>query len=131
MNDVRPSAVAAYRRAIAARGEDIVVERISGQSPNTVSFTASVQGIVMDATPDTLAPRRTGIPSGDPGGMMQTDRMVILIASDLAEKRFPLPLRKNDRITLSSTGEKTNITAVDAGKRRLAGAIEAKVAGIR
>ena len=55
--------------------------------------------------------------------------MVIVMAGDLASKRFPLPLKKNDKIILES-GEELNVIEVDANKRAVAGAIELKASGV-
>ena len=56
-------------------------------------------------------------------------------AADLAALNFPLPVKKNDRITLfDDAGNEVdvlNVTTVDAYKRAAAGAIELKAAGVQ
>ncbi|QXX74241.1 hypothetical protein [Methylovirgula sp. HY1] len=127
---IDPSAEAGHRRAFAKRGIRITVERISGMSPATVSFFAEVTALVQNYTPDGAAASRTGYGAGAPGGISQGDRTIIVMATDLAERRFPLPLAKNDRITLVTTGERLNVVKVDPDKRAMAGAIELTAAGV-
>ena len=52
------------------------------------------------------------------------------MATDLANARFPLPVRKNDRIIIVDTGDELNVVDVDGFKRAVAGAIERKAAGV-
>jgi hypothetical protein len=54
-------------------------------------------------------------------------RNVILLEDDLRQKRFPLPVTKNDKvIVLGAEGEdeELNIMEFDPNKRRIAGAID-------
>jgi hypothetical protein len=120
---------AAYRNAIGLTGELVTFQRISGTAPRTVMFSAQVMANVQAYTPDTVEPSEAGYSSAQPGGITQTDRKVIFIAEDLAAKRFPLPVQKNDKIALAN-GEKLNVTGVDAHQKQVAGAIVVTAAGI-
>jgi hypothetical protein len=120
----------AYRRSIQRTGELVTFRRISGTAPRTVSFEAEVSANVQSYSPDTVEPSEAGYPSSQLGGITQSDRKVIVIAEDLAAKRFPLPPQKNDKIVLAN-GEVLNVTGVDEHKRQLAGAIELTAAGIK
>lgn len=127
-----PAIVAAYERALAKRGTQIVVTRVTGFAPNpTATFSAAVVAMVVDYTPDTVEPLQMGYPASKPGGITEGDRLVILMATDLEAARFPLPLRKNDRITIVESGDELSIVDVDAYKRAVGGAIEAKAAGVQ
>ncbi len=127
---INPGAVAAYRRALAIRGEQVTVTRNIGYAPAVTSVTATVQAIVMNYTPDTIAAERTGVGSSEPGGITQGDRMIILMAVDLQLANYPLPMTKDDQITLTaSTGDTLNVTKVDMSKRAFAGAIELLAGG--
>lgn len=131
------NAVAAYRRAIAARGDQrVIVRRISGAAPNTARTDAKVGAIVMDYLPKTPV-------GGDAAAAAITlgARTVIVIAADLRAARFPLPLLKNDKIVLNPDAaqlgngtaagdEELNIMSVDANKRGVAGAIEIAAEGV-
>ena len=65
------------------------------------------------------------------GGISENDRQIILMTSDLQAARYPLPLRKNDKIIIVETGDELNIIEVDAYKREIAGAIELRAAGVQ
>jgi hypothetical protein len=134
-----PSIVAAYRRAFARQGVAVPVTltRITGFAPNTATVSADIVAIVRDYMPDTTAVAETGFAAGKQGAITQGDRMIIVMIDDLAQKRFPLPVRKNDRLTLRSdaghlgaSGDVLNVVAVDALKRAAGGAIELKAAGV-
>ncbi|MGH8598291.1 MAG: hypothetical protein ACREXT_16690 [Gammaproteobacteria bacterium] len=106
------------------------MQRISGTAPRTVSFSAIVRAIVREYRPDTSDPARTGYGATGIGGITQTEREVLLMASDLAIARFPLPVKESDKIILATTGEKLNVTRVDGEKRSQAGAVELFAAGV-
>jgi hypothetical protein len=125
-----PSAVAATRHAIELRGARVTFTRVTGFAPNTSSFSASVLAIVQNYVADSGVVARTGDSASSPGAITQGDRQVLVMTEDLKRLRFPLPLTKNDKITLSSTGEQLNIVSVDAGKRAIAGCIECSAAGV-
>jgi hypothetical protein len=125
-----PNVVAAYRRGLVKAGVPVTVTRINGFAPNAVTFSAeNITAIVRDYRSDASAVSETGFASAKMGAITQGDRLVIVMADDLAQAGFQLPLKKNDRITLS-TGDVLNVTAVDALKRAAAGAIELKAAGV-
>jgi hypothetical protein len=120
----------AYRRAIQRTGELVTLRRISGAAPRTVGFSVDVYANVQTYAPDTVEPSEAGYPASQLGGITQNDRKVIVVAQDLADARFPLPVQKNDKIVLAN-GDVLNVTGVDEHKRQLAGAIELTAAGIK
>lgn len=124
-----PRMVTAYRRALALKGIPVVVTRVTGFAPNTVTFSSTLMAIVENYTPDSTAVAETGFSSSKVGAISQGDRMVILMSDDLVQQNFPLPLQKNDKIALP-TGDVLNVEQVDSYKRALAGAIELKATGI-
>lgn len=125
-----PAIVAAYRRALQKAGVSVTVTRINGFAPNAVTFSAEkIPAIVRNYTPDGTVVEQTGFAASKVGAISQGDRMVIVMADDLAQAGFPLPLKKNDRIGLS-TGDVLNVTEVDALKRAAGGAVECKAAGV-
>ena len=124
-----PAALAGYRRALAKNGVPVTVTRITGFAPNTVPFKANVLAIVRNYVPNSTAVAEEGSSVSKPGAITIGQRMVILLADDLQAKGFPLPLQKNDLITLKS-GDPLNVDAVDALKRAAAGAIELKASGV-
>jgi hypothetical protein len=125
-----PNALAGYRRALAKRGQSVIVRRISGVAPNAVKFDARVSAIVMDylAKPPVEGMR----PEGE---ITLGARNVIVLADDLAGANFPLPVAKNDKVVINPTeaalgegtaagDEELNILSVDPNKRGVAGAID-------
>lgn len=127
-----PNMVAAYGRALARAGLQVTIKRVTGFAPNpVVELSVTVQAIVRDYQPDTSEPSEMGYAPSKVGGITQGDRLVIVMASDLATARFPLPLMKNDKIIIVSTGDELNVVDVDAFKRVAAGAIELKAAGVQ
>ncbi len=112
------------------RGEEVTVTRIFGLAPNTRSFSATVIALVEDYQPDRYEPERTGYSGSQLGGISQGDRQIVLLVDDLAAQRFPLPVKKHDRVTLSSNSDMLNIVRVDASKRAVAGGIELRAAGV-
>jgi hypothetical protein len=118
------------RRAIAKRGEGVTFTRVSGLAPVSFSFSADLTAIVMKYAPDGGAASRQGYGANELGGVTQGDRLVILMTQDLCDARYPLPVRKDDKITLSRTGEELTVVSVDASKRGIAGAIEIEAVGV-
>jgi hypothetical protein len=140
-----PNVVAGYRRAIARRGQWVILRRISGQAPHAAVFDAMVRAIVMDYRPqsEVMAVKREG-------GITQGGRNVIVMRDDLAEKRFPLPVKKNDKLillerdrvnqeqteialpdgTLLYESDALNISDPDPNKRGLADAIDFIAGGV-
>lgn len=132
MTTINLNMQSAHERAIGQFGQAVTVQRLTGAAPNvTVAASATVQAIVKMMQPDTAEPAQTGYPSSGLGGITQTDRMLILMASDLIAAGFPVPVQKNDKIILSTTGEKLNVTRVDGEKRSQAGAVELYAGGVQ
>ncbi len=126
-----PSAVAAYRQALRVAGVGVTVQRESGYAPNVVVVaSANVTAAVRQVAPDGTSTSQAGIGAGVMGVVDQADRLVILLAADLAAQGFPLPVVKGDQVLLPDSAERLNVTRVDAYKRRLAGAIEIYAAGV-
>jgi hypothetical protein len=127
---INPSAEAAHERARDITGVEIIFQRVNGFSPNTRTVSAQVKAVVRDYLPDTTAPEQTGYGATKQGGITQGDRKIVVLKKDLERARFPLPLRKKDKVILVETGEQITITEVDAFKRAMAGAIEVTVSGV-
>lgn len=123
------SAQAFTAQGIYARGIAVTFVRVSGVAPRTASFSADVIASVEAARPDSEQVARTGGSARQPGAITQTDRMVIVMAQDLQDARFPLPIRKGDKLVVQDTGDRYVVTDVDALKRAMAGAIELTVTG--
>jgi hypothetical protein len=126
---IDPTMLSAHRRAVVRTGERVTIQRISGTAPRTVSFSAEVMANVQAYAPDSTEVSQTGYAATQPGAITQSDRKVIVIAQDLLDQRFPLPIRKNDKIILAD-GAKCNVNGVDAHKRSIAGAIEMTVSSV-
>lgn len=126
-----PNIVAGYRRAISIAGIPVQFQRINGQAPYTASIFANVTAVVREYSPDGGEASRTGFGSSHVGAITQGDRMVIVLEDDLNAQRFPLPLKKSDKVIIVSTGQVLTITEVDAFKRAVAGAIELKASGVQ
>jgi hypothetical protein len=122
--NVNRAAQAGYRRALVARGVPVKFRRVTGAAPNTQSFFADVAAIVLTET----AAKAEGT-FALAGEMAENDRLLIVVADDLAHKRFPLPLVEGDQVLL--LGEWTNLVKVDPLSRAFAGAIVAIAKGIR
>ncbi|MEI9917083.1 MAG: hypothetical protein WDN29_16270 [Methylovirgula sp.] len=128
MSEPNPSAVAAYRRSIEKTGVRVRFKRETGEAPNAVFFAAEVMAIVRDAAPAASA----GAPQGYNGSLLAVTldkRQVIVMAEDLQEKRFPLPLVKADQIYVFGNEALLTIDDVDAEKRSMGGAIEIMASG--
>lgn len=132
MSNVDFAVNAAYNRAFARLGVAVPVTftRNVGVAPNVTPATATVMAVVRDYLPDTESVARTGSTATKVGAITQGDRILIVMATDLANASFPLPLKKNDKATIVATGEELNIIAVDGTKRIAGGAIEVKASGV-
>lgn len=128
-SNLDPAAVRAYEDALARVGRLVTIQRISGTAPRTVIFSASVRAVVSGMGDATQPPSRTGYGESGVGAVTQTSRTAILLGCELVDARFPLPVRKNDKLLLDG-GDKLNVIAVDAEKRSVAGAIELTLAGV-
>lgn len=135
MTFLDPSIQAAYVSAIRRLGITVTFQRVVGTAPNaTISPAggASVQAIVRNMLQDSTAAAEAGYATGNVGALGQADRMVIVMASDLAAAGFPLPLQCGDQVLLPADmgGEILSIERPDIAKRAIAGAIECSAAGI-
>src|ERR1051326_1329354 len=106
---LNPNAQAAYQRARDRVGVPVTFQRVNGNAPNTNTVSANVVAVVRDYAPDFREVARTGYGSSSPGAITQGDREVIVLEQDLADQRFPLPVKKNDKIVVVGTGEQLNI----------------------
>ena len=120
----------AHLRQIAKRGVPITFRRVSGSAPTTTVIEKKVNAVVSTMSPDYMSTSQTGYSSSQTGAMEQNARRIIVMASDLRGAGFPLPIRKNDGVILD-TGERLNITSVDAETRAVAGAIDVIAAGVQ
>jgi hypothetical protein len=139
------SAVAGYERGIERRGKPVLVVRESGIAPSVEVFKAQVKAIVTDYKPES--------PIGETkpeGGITMGARSVIVLAHHLREKKFPLPLQKNDKVILLDEEqtdpsqqaeaqqdgttlyqiETLNVASTDPYTRAIAGAIELMAEGV-
>ena len=121
---------ASTSRAVQRVGQPVTFQRVVGYAPNAVTFSAAVVAVIHGVTPDTVAARGTGYGSAQIGGMSQDERQFLVMNADLAALGFPLPVQKGDKIIIGATGEKLNITRVDAAKRYIAGATEGFGTGV-
>ena len=129
MTDI--STIAAYREAMAVNGVAVTIQRVSGYAPNVTTLASvAVQAIVRNVTMDTTQTAQAGLSASSPGAIPQDDRLLIVLADDLAAADFPLPVAKGDLIVLALSAEQLQVTRVDPYKRALAGAIEITAAGI-
>lgn len=121
----------ATRRAIyrASGGLQVTFTRIVGLAPNASVTNATVTAVVRDYKIDTQEIGQEGFKATSPGAITQGDREVLVMADDLANAGFPLPLQKGDRLT-AETGEKMNIARIDGLKRAVGGCIEIVAAGV-
>lgn len=127
-----PAIKAAYERAFARLGVSVPVtfKRVTGFAPGAVTtLTAAVNAVVREYNPDTTSVAQTGYAATKMGAITEGDRVVIVMAPDLAAAGFPMPLLKNDKIIMD-TGDVLNVVAVDAYKRAAACAIELKAASV-
>jgi hypothetical protein len=125
---VDPAIRDAYRRALARAGQSVTFVRNVGVAPNITQVSATVTARVMTYIPDTAAVGRTDFSASRLGTITQADRKIIVLADDLANAGFPVPLQKNDKAIV--VGETLNVVSVDPNTRELAGAVELVVAGV-
>jgi hypothetical protein len=129
--NVDPAIREATRRAIyrASGGLQVTFTRVVGIAPNATTTSATVKAVVRDYKIDTPEMGQEGFKAANPGAITQGDREILVMADDLSAAGFPLPVEKGDRVA-AETGEKMNVTQVDALKRGIAGCIELVAAGI-
>jgi hypothetical protein len=127
---VDPSAAAFTAAGIYRAGVPVTIQRASGVAPNVTVISAAITAIVRNVTPDTTEVAQNGVGASEPGSISQDDRLLIVMAQDLAAAAFPLPVVKGDLVTLSDSTEILNVARVDPYKRAMAGAIELTVTGV-
>lgn len=126
---VDSSAQAALRNMIAQIGESVVFQRLYGFDASTTIISANVTARVRGYTPESTEVSQTGYGASQVGALTQTDRIVIVVADDLAAAGFPLPVLKNDKVILAD-GTKATVTMVDAHQRSTSGGIVMRVSEI-
>ena len=133
------SAQALTKAAILYCGQPVTFQRLVGQPPSVTlspSGGAAVSAVVRNYLPDTTAEAASGYSASELGAITEGDRLLIVMACDLAAAGFPLPLQKGDRVVLQAgdelppAGETLTVTRVDAQKRSFAGAIEVEAIGV-
>ena len=123
--------VSAYRNAMARNPVAVTIQRVAGYAPNvTTVASVVVTAIVRNVLPDTTAAAQAGISASTPGAVTQADRLVIVLADDLAAAGFPVPVARGDQVILPDASELANVLRVDPYKRALAGAVEIFIAGV-
>jgi hypothetical protein len=125
-----PQIIADYRAAIAENGVSVTFRRQTGFAPNITITSATVTAKVSTMGVETTAPAQDGMAAAKPGAMSQTDRLVLVLASDLTAQGFPLPVIKGDKVVLPGSDEAYTVLRADPYKRAVAGAIEVVIAGV-
>jgi hypothetical protein len=128
---VDPAAAAFTAKGVCRAGVPVTIVRLIGSAPNVTTVSTDVIAIVRNVIADTQEQAQTNYSASKPGAITQDDRLVILMASDLAAAGFPLPVIKGDRVVLDPTTlETVEVTKADRFKRAFAGAIELTVTGV-
>lgn len=102
-------AAASYRRQIEKHGEPITLRRVLLR-PTPDADLAVKARVLRQGKPDDLA-----------NTVSQSDRVIVVMAEDIAASEWPGPPVKGDKIFLR--GRALTITAVDDDKRRVAGVL--------
>lgn len=108
----------------AAGDAQVTFQRVTGAPPSVTTKSATVCALVRNYLPDGSAASQQGYSMSQLGAVTVGERSFIVMADDLANLGFPLPLKKGDNILSIDTGEKLVITRTDPYKRAIAGAIE-------
>ncbi len=125
-----PAAQAAYYNALRVRGIAITLQRVTGDAPNVVvASSVSLSAVVTNLTPDG-ALNAANLTTGGPGSIRLADRSVKVMAEDLTNSGFALPVLQGDQVILPDSSEILTITKVDAYTFRFAGAVELTCAGV-
>jgi hypothetical protein len=128
------SAQALTKAAILYCGQPVTFQRLVGQPPSVTlspSGGATVSAVVRNYLPDTTAEAASGYSASELGAITEGERLLIVMAADLAAAGFSLPVQKGDQVVLSgTTGELLVVTRADAQKRYFAGAIEVVAVGV-
>lgn len=113
---------ATYRRMMAAEGETVTLRRYSGTGAGRVyTDYAGLRARVVAFQAHELV-----------AGVVQGDRMVILLAEDVADQGVVLPIASGGADRLIVRGKELSIKAVDDNTRRVAGeviAYDVKIGG--
>ena len=123
------SAQSALRNMIAQIGESVTFQRIVGFAPNVTITQVTINARVRGYGPDRTAPSQEGYSASQEGAITQTDRIVIVVAADLAAAGFPMPVKKNDKVILAD-GTKANVELVDPHQRSTSGGIVMRVSEV-
>lgn len=99
---------ASYRRFLDHVGETVLIRRYTGAGASRPRFDAEVVARVTEFDPSELV-----------GTIQQGDRKLIVLAEDLFNAQFPLPLKRGDKAVVR--GKELNIEAPDDNSRRVAG----------
>ena len=107
------------REAINRVGRLVSVRRMSKTTPQTIESHAEIKATVRNYTPEELGP-----------GITVGMRLITLSKLDLADKGFPLPLAKGDRIMLGDNFEiPTTLETPDQDHREYQGCYELRATG--
>ena len=123
-------AQAAHAVAVATAGVAVVYARNTGLAPNVVTTSADINAIVRMMQPDSSSPAQDGLSASAPGQVNQDQRLLIVMAADLAAAGITLPTLRGDTITIPATGETLSVTRADPYKRAFAGAVEIQASAI-
>ena len=99
-----------YRRMIDAVGETIMIRRYTGTGTARPWFEVAVRARVTAYEQKDLV-----------GTIQQGDRKIILLAEDLIERQFAMPVTANDKAVVR--GRELQIVAPDDSTRRIAGVL--------
>lgn len=115
--------VAFTAQGVAIAGVPVVYARNTGLAPNVVTTTASLTAIVRTVAPDATSMTQAGA-SPPRAALNQDQRLLIVMAADLAAAGIALPTQRGDTVTIPATGETLNVTRADPYKRALTGTVE-------
>src|SRR5262245_12186831 len=103
----RDSITDTYRRMLTDNFEIVTVRRyLTGSGANRPKFDVEVKARVMGFSPDELV-----------GQVQQGDRKVIMLAKDLIDAQFSIPIKASDKVVVR--GRECAIIAPDDSTRRL------------
>ena len=99
-----------YRSMMNERGETVSIRRYTGSGTNRPRFDVDAMAVVTGYAPKDLV-----------GTIQQGDRKVILLAEDLIDAQFALPITASDKIVIR--GKELAIIAPDDSTRRVSGVL--------
>lgn len=94
-----------YRAMLGEVGQSVLIRRYTGTGANRPYFDAAVMARVMGYAPQEIV-----------GTVVQGDRKLIVLAQDLIDAQFALPVKRNDKAVIR--GVEVNIEAADDSTRR-------------